>query len=89
MLERAILTPVWDRLRCHFQWDIVASDWNENLAVKGAGGAGYKDFRDIIIKMVFKTMRVKEMSQKESRQVQTEAQGASSPHQGRQKRRCP
>lgn len=45
--------------------DIIGSNWNGNLAVRGAGGAGYKDFRVIIRGMGFKTMRVKDFGQRE------------------------
>lgn len=68
MLEGAVITPVLDRLYCNFRWDILERDWDQNVAVRGSSGAGYEDFRDIIIiGMVPKTMRVKEISQRKRR----------------------
>ena len=55
LLEGAVIIPAGDRLGCIVtsSGTIMESNWNGNLAVRGAGGARYEDFRVIIRGMAY------------------------------------
>lgn len=60
-LAGAVTAPVWD-----FWWDIIKSNRSRDPAVRGAGGAGCKGGRDVIVRMTFMTGRVEKTVQTRS-----------------------
>lgn len=44
-----MVTPVLDWLHGNFRWDLLESDWDWNLVVRGSSGVACEDVRDTIM----------------------------------------